>query len=143
MKTNNTIYVVVGLGLVLCVLAYFVGKSIGVKSPPPAVPLPDDNNPGGTGAPITNAEQGELDSLALRIYNDVTGISWWGHDNDLYQECINLSDRLLGGLYNTYNAKYFSRHNQTLTQVLNDEYEPFGEQKIFALRDKLIAKGWR
>lgn len=123
------------------VLAYIVANNIAKQSPPPPAKLPDDNNPGATGAPVDAQEQALLDGLASRIYDDVSGISISGHDNDLYQQCINLSDRLVTALYNTYNAKYYTKYNETLTQVLSGEVEPFGPRKIFAFKDRLVALG--
>lgn len=127
--------------VVLAVLLYFVGNSIGKKVPPPTAALPDDNNPGTVGQPLSVAEQAMIDGLASRIFDDVDGIQWYNHDNDLYQECLNLTSRLTTALYNTFNDKYFKEHNETLTQILGNEWEPFGERKIFAFRDKLLSMG--
>jgi hypothetical protein len=141
-KTSTTTVAVVSISfLVLAVLVFFVLKNIAKRQQPPKAVLPDDANPGYVGAPFTAAEQALLTGLAGRIFSDVDGISYWGHDNDLYQEALNLSDRLVTGLYNTYNQLYFSKHNETLTETLNKEIEPFGERKIFALADRLSSLG--
>lgn len=141
-KANSTTITIVTISfLVLIVLVFFVLKKIAKSRPPAAAVVPDDANPGYVGAPFTTAEQNTLTGIAARINNDVSGISLSGHDNDLYQEALNLSDRMVTGLYNTYNAAYFTQFNQTLTQVLNGEIEPFGPRKIFAFADRLSALG--
>lgn len=141
-KDNTTQIAIVSIVfLVLIVGAYFILNKIGKSTPPPQAEIPDDNNPGYVGAPFTSAEQSTLNSLAARIFDDIDGIQWSNHDNDLYQECLNLSDRMATGLYNTYNKIYFKEHNETLTEVLNNEIEPFGQRKIFAFADRLKSLG--
>jgi hypothetical protein len=141
-KANSTTIAVVSISfLVLIVLVFFVLKKIAKSQPPPNAVLPDDNNPGFVGSPFTAAEQATLTGLAGRIFDDINGISFSGHDNELYQECLNLSDRMATGLYNTYKQLYFSQHNETLTEALNNEIEPFGPRKIFAFANRLSALG--
>lgn len=141
-KRDTNIVLIVTIALILlCVAAYFIGRGIGKNAPPPKKDLPDDNNPGYIGAPLTAAEQATVNSLASRIYDDISGISFSGHDNDLYQECLNLSDRLATALYNTYNSLYFKKYNETLTETLNNEIEPFGPRKIFAFAGRLESLG--
>lgn len=141
-KTNTTTVAIVSISfLVLIIAVYFVMKKIAKSAPPAKAPLPDDNNPGYVGAPFTQAEQAQLNGLAARIFNDVDGVSLSGHDNDLYQECLNLSDRMVTGLYNTFNSLYFNQHNETLTEILNNEWEPFGPRKIFAFAERLESLG--
>lgn len=141
-KANTTAVAIVSISfLVLIVAVYFVMKKIAKSAPPPRATVPDDNNPGFVGAPFTQTEQAQLTGLAARIFDDIDGIQWSNHDNDLYQECLNLSDRMVTGLYNTYNTQYFTVHNETLTETLNNEIEPFGQRKIFAFADRLEALG--
>ena len=141
-KRDTNIVLIVSIALILlCLAAYFIGRGIGKNAPPPKADLPDDNNPGYIGSPFTSSELTTLKSLSSRIYDDISGISWSGHDNDLYQECLNLSDRMATGLYNTYNDLYFNKYKQTLTEVLNSEVEPFGPRKIFAFADRLSGLG--
>lgn len=137
MNKKSVIYIIVGFGLALMVLAYIVANNIAKKSPPPPAKLPDDNNPAGTGEPITPSEQQLLDNLATQIYNDIKGVRWslalnaigWGlgsaaaYNDSIYNNANNLSNRLLAALYNTYNARYFKEYDQTLTQAIESETE--------------------
>lgn len=84
-------------------------------------PPPDQ---GSTGVDLTEQEAAQVRSLTNRLYNDLDGISiaWFApRDIEAWQELNSLNDQLFTAVFNDFGNLYYSQHNLTLYQWMQEE----------------------
>ena len=105
--------------VLLVVLAYFFYKK-GKKSITTQY-LPGDLPGNPSSGSDTGASNSEIKALANELFNDIDGFNGLGHNNDVYNRVILLSDTDLVKLYNTFNTLYQQRLEETMTVAIDNE----------------------
>lgn len=87
---------------------------------------------------ITDAEKQEAISLCAKLYEDMKGLNWRGHNIFLYRELNNKDDRMLGIIAITWENNY----DGSLAQWLEDENFSWFEEGATqgALIDGIISR---
>jgi hypothetical protein len=120
-------------GIVLILVFFFIGKSYGKSIPPGKVPLPDDNG---------NSTGQASDSKIMRITDDLKEdiYSWFTRDSAPYVELMGLSDTDFVRVYNDWNARYYSKDNQTLKQAIEGEFLSSTSFTFYNLKPQLMER---
>ena len=71
--------------------------------------------------------------MAQRLYDDMSGFNLWGHDNDVYRDFDQMSDRELSIVYACFNENFGD--GESLTQwLINEKF------RISNLTDSIILR---
>lgn len=120
-------------GIALILVFFFIGKSYGKSIPPKPVTLPNDNGSSTGQAPDIKIMQ-ITDALKEDIY------SWFTRDSAPYVELMGLSDTDFVRVYNDWNARYFSKDNQTLKQAIEGEFLSSTSFTFYNLKPQLMER---
>lgn len=72
-------------------------------------------------------------AMAARLYEDMKGFNWLGHDNSIYEDLNQFSDHELSVVYYCFNSNY--GENETLTQwLINENF------RVHNLTDSIILR---
>lgn len=107
--------------LVAGILLYRSGKKSGATKINISNPPSDDAG----GAGISTAE---INSLSDEIYRDMDGLNGFGHNTDVWQRFLSLSDTDLVKVYNEFNTDYQAESEQTLKEWVYNESTSFQPQ---------------
>lgn len=87
---------------------------------------------------VTDAEKQEATSLCAKLYEDMKGLNWRGHNISLYRELNNKDDRMLAIIAIAWENNY----DGSLAQWLEDENFSWYEEGVMqgALIDGIISR---
>jgi len=119
--TGTTKYLVIGgvvLVLILGVglLIYFSGKSAGKKKSTLNL-----SSGAGAGGEAPTISESEVRTLAQKLFSDMEGANFWGHNADAWNSFLSLSDTDVTRVYNEFNSKYQKETSQSLVQWVESE----------------------
>lgn len=109
--------------LVALILIFFMGKSFGKSDPPKAIDIEGDTDTDGYF--VSSLSDSDIRYLTERIYKDLDGVNWLvgaDHENELWFEVSNLSDRDLTRVINEWSKTYYRKHNQTLGEMIDNDW---------------------
>lgn len=111
---NSTFQIVVGI-LAILGFVYYVGTKMGQK----VIPTVDYPN---KGAGLPEGWQKQAEELLNKCHDAVYGylVSAQGKEQ-VFIALLSLSDDQLVYMYNSFNAKYFREHDETLTAAIDNE----------------------
>ncbi len=123
--------------LVSLILIFFMGKSYGKSIPPPNVDL--DGKTDNEGYLVSQLSDADIRYITERVFKDMEGLNWFGdHENELWYEVANLSDRDLARLINEWNKTFYKRHNEKLSEAISNEHFIDVGELITALQRRII-----
>lgn len=124
-------------GIILILVFFFVGKALGKSTPPDMVPLPNDPGAGGTGATGQLPSAG-ITAITDSLYDDIYSI--WTRDSQPYIDLMALSDTDFVRVYNDWNARYYSKDQQTLKQAIDGEWLSATSFTFYNLKPQLMQR---
>ncbi len=104
------------LGIGLFALIYFSGKSAGKRAG--GINLSSAVGPDGSAPAASSAE---VTQLAGKLYKDMEGGNFWGHNLEPWSDFLALSDADVIRVYNEFNTKYQKDSGQSLTKWVANE----------------------
>lgn len=129
MSPRTKTYAIIGLValvVLVSVAIYFYKKG---KKQVSVQVLPYDvaGEPTGTGQPGTGngISNNQIKVLVQKLYDDMSGFNWSGHDQAPYQEMSTLSDTDFVRVYNLFNTLYQKESEQTLREWIDNEKYAF------------------
>lgn len=119
--SNTTKYLVIGgiilaLALIIGLWLYFSGKAAGKRKG--SINLSNPGAPDGS-APV--ASEAEIRQMAQKLFQDMDGLNWRGHNIQVWQDFLTMSDNDVIRVYNEFNTKYQKETAQSLTEWVNSE----------------------
>jgi hypothetical protein len=121
-KKTKKYLIIAGIVLVILIIFgwYFYKK--GKKTTTLSPIIPDDPNSTSAGNNPAGLSNASLVTLAAQAYEDMKGFNGTGHNDDIYQAILELSDTDFSRFYNTWNSKYQVDTGETFIQYLSDQY---------------------
>lgn len=107
--------------LISGILLYRSGKKSGATKINISNPPLDDA--GGAGISAS-----EISNLSDEIYRDMKGVNGFGHNTDIWQKFLALSDTDVVKVYNEFNTDYQTESEQTLKEWVYNESAAFQPQ---------------
>jgi hypothetical protein len=119
--SNTSKYLIIGgvilvLALGIGLYLYFSGKAAGKRAG--SINLSSSGGPDGN-APAASVS--EVRQLAGKLYADMDGINFWGHNLDVWKDFLAMSDEDVIRVYNEFDTEYQKKTGQSLTQWVNSE----------------------
>jgi hypothetical protein len=122
-KSSNAIVWILGFTGVIA-LAYYAYSKIPKKA---------------TVHGIQSASQSQLQSLASKLHEDISGLTFINAIS-LYQQAISLSDGDFIRLYNIYNELFQGQDGETLTEAVNGEFAWLGNYSFKVVKEEFLSR---
>jgi hypothetical protein len=117
MKNFKSTLIIIIVVLVILVSIFLLGRYKGKKYVPKEVSLPSDTQPINGGGVSTSFNPGPYtDAIASDVY-DFFSL----HSSQPYNDVLALSNTQVVAIYNDWNKRYFSKHNETLPAAIKAE----------------------
>ena len=119
LHTTNRIILIAGIllgsGVIIFAVWYFAKESGKEEG---KIDLSSSTQPDGS-AP--SASTAEISQIAAKLFKDMDGANYWGHNSAVWQDFLALSDADVTRVYNEFDIQYQKQSGESLKQWVESE----------------------
>lgn len=123
LSAKTKLFVIGGVILLFAIILWLVWRA-GKNKSTTTVNLSSGNSDAGGAL----ASEAEIKQLAEKVHNDLDGLNFFGHSNEVWSQVLALSDTDLTRLYNQFNMVYQDKDSGGLVKWVSNDPAIIGSQ---------------